>query len=56
MQEDNRIEKNEYGLDLSVPKELLLHSFMSDYIRAFIVDLEQDISALFSPAAGWTAG
>ena len=42
MQEDNRIEKNEYGLDLSVPKELLLHSFMSDYIRAFIVDLEQD--------------
>ena len=42
MQEDNRKEKNKYRLDRSVPKELLLHSFMSDYIRAFIVDLEQD--------------
>ena len=33
MQEDNRIEKNEYGLDLSVPKELLLPAM--DFIRAY---------------------
>lgn len=42
MQKESRKEKYTGRLNLSVPKELLLHSFLSDYIRAFIVDLEKD--------------
>lgn len=42
MQKENRINEQKYSLDLSAPKDLLLHSFLSDYIRAFIVDLEED--------------